>query len=244
MLGGSPANKSHHVSPLEPPYRLIREGLLRGEVIPFLGAGASGGNPSVNWEKGRSDCPPTTAQLSGLLASAANFPVGESLELAKVAQYLHLVGGRKRLHRELHQIFDSNYDPSPVHQFLADLDAPLLIVTTNYDDLIDRALTRRDRKYELVIHTTNPTLSCRVLWRRHDMSAPDDISPNRLQLDLGNLTIVYKMHGAVDRQDPERDQYVITEDDYVDFLTRMTRNRAVPAMIQDAFRLRSVPPPV
>ena len=67
---------------------------------------------------------------------------------------------------------------------------------------------------------------------------PREVSPNRLDIELGERTVVYKMHGAVDRKQPSRDQYVITEDDYVDFLARMTKNKAVPSIFADPFQTR------
>jgi hypothetical protein len=38
-----------------------------------------------------------------------------------------------------------------------------------------------------------------------------------------------KVHGAVDRTDEERDSFVITEDDYIDFLSRTNLSALVPA---------------
>ena len=32
-----------------------------------------------------------------------------------------------------------------------------------------------------------------------------------------------KIHGAVDRAEPDRDSYVITEDHYIDYLTKTER---------------------
>ncbi len=46
------------------------------------------------------------------------------------------------------------------------------------------------------------------------------------------------MHGAVDRREPGRDQYVITEDDYIEFLARMTKNKAIPAIFAEPFQTR------
>jgi len=45
------------------------------------------------------------------------------------------------------------------------------------------------------------------------------------------------MHGTVDRRN-KWDNYVITEDDYVQFLSRMTGYMAVPALFMKAFRER------
>jgi hypothetical protein len=47
--------------------------------------------------------------------------------------------------------------------------------------------------------------------------------------------VILKLHGAVDRRDPDRDSYVITEDHYIDYLTH-TELSGVPATV--AKRLR------
>jgi hypothetical protein len=52
------------------------------------------------------------------------------------------------------------------------------------------------------------------------------------------VTVIYKMHGAMDRRQPRRGQYVITEDDYIDFLARMTKNKAIPAIFAEPFQTR------
>ena len=61
--------------------------------------------------------------------------------------------------------------------------------------------------------------------------------PVKLFIDLKKTTVIYKMHGTVDRRS-KWDNYVITEDDYVDFLSRMTGQTAVPALFMKAFRDR------
>ena len=51
---------------------------------------------------------------------------------------------------------------------------------------------------------------------------------------LKKTTVIYKMHGTVYRRS-KWDNYVITEDDYVDFLSRMTGQTAVPALFMGHF---------
>ncbi|MEK6335345.1 MAG: SIR2 family protein [Acidobacteriota bacterium] len=227
--------------PLNPPYLLIRDGLLKGRVIPLLGSGASIDETrgDATLVPGLGSYLPSANELARHLAEKAGFPEEEELRLTKVAQYYDVVGGRKALNDELHSIFDCDYPLTPVHTFLADIDAPLLIVTTNYDDCIERALKLKNRKYDLVIHTTDTAAGDHLLWWEDGKTEPMKISPNKL--DLGNLddrTVVYKMHGAVDRIFAKRDQYVITEDDYIDFLSRMTKNKAVPAIFAEPFQSR------
>ena len=225
---------------LLPPFPLIRSRLQAGKVIPFLGAGASLGTrqPGMAWKKGEAHCLPTAGELAAHLAKTTVFPDGEPPDLAKVAQYYQVVGGREALDEELRGIFDCDYPLAALHTFLAGVGTPLLIVTTNYDDLIERALRQAGRAYDLVVHTTDAKLGDRLLWWAHGEGEPQEVASNKLDIDFESVTVVYKMHGAVDRKAPKRDQYVITEDDYIDFLARMTKNRAIPAVMAEAFQVR------
>ena len=235
------------MSELIPPYPFILGKLKNSRVIPFLGAGASlgGRQPGATWQKGSGNFLPTAGELAGHLADTTEFPTGESRDLTKVAQYYSVVGGRDALNEELHNIFNCDYQLTSLHTFLADVAAPLLIVTTNYDDLIERALDEKNRQlgdaarpYDVVIHTTEVNSGDRLLWWPHGAPEPREVNPNKLDLDLEERTVIYKMHGAVDRREPSRDQYVITEDDYIDFLARMTKNKAIPAIFAEAFQTR------
>ncbi|HEV2764377.1 MAG TPA: SIR2 family protein [Pyrinomonadaceae bacterium] len=180
---------------------------------------------------------PTAYELAKHLAARMDFPAGEQLDLAKVAQYYSVVGGRVTLDQELHGIFDRDYPLTSLHTSLAQVPAPLLVVTTNYDDLIERAFTAQGREYDVVVHSTDPFSDC-ILWQPHGAPEPHEVNPNKLDIDLQKTTVVYKMHGAVDRRQTGRDQYVITEDDYVDFLARMTKNKAIPAIFAEPFQTR------
>jgi len=235
------------MSQLVPPYPLILNKLNTSKVIPFLGAGASlgGRRPGVIWKHGVKDFLPTAGELASHLADTTEFPPGESRDLTKVAQYYSVIGGRTALNEELHNIFNCDYQLTSLHTLLADVAAPLLIVTTNYDDLIERALDEKNRRskedarpYDVVIHTTEVGKGDRLLWWPYGASEPRAISANKLDIDLMERTVVYKMHGAIDRRQPSRDQYVITEDDYIDFLARMTKNKAIPMIFAELFQTR------
>jgi hypothetical protein len=223
------------VDELVPPYPLIRERLAEGRVIPFLGAGASlGGRTSkATWKKGTTSFLPTGSELAKHLAATTQFPSDHAAELATVAQYFSVIGGRSGLQEELRTIFNTDYPLTSLHAYLASIAAPLLIITTNYDDLIERALRKNKRPYDLVVHTTDTALGDRLLWTRHGELAPQEVLPNKLAIDLKQVTVVYKMHGAVDRDKSARDQYVITEDDYIDFLVRMMKNKAIPSIFAE-----------
>ena len=214
------------------PAPLIRESLHRGAVIPFLGAGASLG---ATLGEGL----PSGPALARALAAKTSFPADEPPDLATVAQWYEVVAGRRPLNRELRGIFArGRFPPTALHRYLAAVEVPLLIVTTNYDDLIERAFDDAHRPYDVVVHSVDPTLGDRLIWWPHGATKPTLVRASKLDIDLATTTVIYQMHGGIDRVDAARDQYVITEDDYVDFLTRLTKRTAFPAIFAEPFEER------
>jgi len=181
---------------------------------------------------------PTANQLATHLANKINFPNEEQKNLAKVAQYYQVVAGRTPLQQELHDIFNCDFPSGQLHSYLTSIEKPILIITTNYDDLIERTFSAHGLSYEVVIHTTDPSLGNNILWWQSNAPQPKRVNPKYLDIDLEHVTVIYKMHGAVVRNQPELDQYVITEDDYIDFISRMTKRNAIPAIFAEPFQKR------
>ena len=229
----------------EPPYGEIVDLLRNGQVVPFLGAGVNFGTrqpPGAKWDDKSPTFLPSGAELSRFLAAKSNFPSADERDrgdLAKVASYFAETSARSRLRQRLHEVFDRDFEPCEIHSYLAALPKPLLIVTTNYDDLTEQAFVRAGKPYDLVVHPTDrKDVGASVLWWRHQAKEPEAVAPNKLFIDLDQTTVIYKMHGTVDRQLKQWDSYVITEEDYVDFLSRMMGQTAVPAQFMRHFRTR------
>lgn len=225
---------------LPPPYPEIYDALTTGKLIPFLGAGAPlyDRNPKrTPWfetQKGKDviSCLPTATELAEHLAKRTQLPEAEKGELTKMAQYFEAVLGPVPLRRRLREIFSYRQEPTPLHKFLAGVPAPLLIVTTNYDDLMERAFANRNKSFDVVIHMTDQS---KVLWFQHGRQQPKAVLSDDLDIDLDRVPVVYKLHGAIDRRQNELGQYVITEDDYVEFLTR---GSVIPPIFADPFQTR------
>lgn len=176
-----------------PPYPYIYQQLMKGEVIPFLGAGvplydrdprktawSSAGAPGIAYL-------PTASEFAAELHKMAALPEAEKGELTRMAQYFRYVIGAEPLQRRLLEVFSFQQPPTPVHQFLAKVQAPLLIVTTNYDDLMERALDDERTPYHVVVHNTDETE--KVLWWKPGAADPEETLPDDIDLPPPHTTV-------------------------------------------------------
>jgi hypothetical protein len=211
-------------------YDLIARRLVKGKVVPVLGAGVnlSERPPHVAWERGR--YLPSGQELATELAKYIGDVAINGQDLARVSQYLAATEGEGSLYDELHDVFDADYPPTLVHRFLArlsrhareaqDVRECMLIVTTNYDDSLERAFAEEDEPYELVTYVAEGR--DRGLFRH--ITTKGELTlirvPNEyVDLRLDQRTVIAKIHGAVDRIHG-LDSFVITEDHYIDYITR------------------------
>jgi hypothetical protein len=226
---------------IEPPYPTIAELLREGGVVPFLGAGVNATIDQAEWDEANPTSLPTGSVLSRLLAKDAQFPSDDErdrTDLAKVSSYYVGAIARRRLRERLRRVFDRPYQPREIHRYLAD-NPPPLIVTTNYDDLLEEAFRAAGRPFDLVVHPTDrKDIEASILWWKHGEDQPRAVPPKKLYVDLSSTSVIYKMHGSVSRVAPQWDSYVITEEDYVNFLSRMTNGTAVPPIFMEHFRGR------
>lgn len=213
------------------PFDIIAGALEAGIVVPFLGAAASAiyRPPGVSgWEPGRPYYP-FGKELAKDLASRGRFPDdARAGDLALVASYyVYRHGDRRLLNQHLRNSLDIPCRPGLLHRLLAAIPKPLLYVTTNYDDLIEQALSKRD--YHLVVDRGE---KARV-WvaRRQGRLREVKAGALREELQPDDIPIVYKLHGCLDRQDPANDSFLITEQDYVDFLGRGAT--LIPSYLQE-----------
>ena len=202
--------------------------LLAGRVIPVLGL------------DGVSD-------LAAHLAQAFSVPDDRPVDLARVSQYVATMKGSGPLYDELHGLFEAAVEPSALHRFLAKLPELLrergaphqLIVSTNYDLALERAFEDAGEELDIVAYVATGTHRGRF-WHRPPGQPPRPIDvPNTYatELSLERRTILLKLHGAVDPL-PEREweSFVITEDDYIDYLGRSELTAVVPVALAAKLR--------
>jgi DNA-binding SARP family transcriptional activator len=201
----------------------IVKALLAGRIVPVIGLDGAG-------------------DLAEHLASAFEVPDDRPVDLARVSQYVATMKGSGPLYDELHARFEAALEPSPLHGFLARLPALLrerrashqLIVSTNYDLALERAFEDAGEEVDVVAYVATGPHRGRF-WHRPPGEAPRPIDvPNTYatELSLERRTILLKLHGAVDPL-PEREweSFVITEDDYIDYLGRSELTAVVPVSL-------------
>jgi len=234
--------------------RFMVDRLSRGVVVPFLGAGVNCcGRPAQFSWRADSAYLPAGAELSLHLAKAAQYPKesdDERKNLLRVAQYLSTTQGGGALRDELHTIFDREYQPTAVHRFFAGLTGVLqaknyprdardlkgfqqLIVTTNYDDLLEQAFRDAGVEFDLLIYKA---MKGSRGWFWHINPKGDAVQiqePNKYDaLSLDVRPVIVKIHGAINRGNPVDDGYVITEDDYIDYLAGADLSNFLPMVIK------------
>ena len=223
-------------------YWLVVSRILDGGVVPFLGAGANlcGRPDGEPWEFGR--YLPSGRELADELARRSRYPVSDDTDLLRVSQYVDAVLGERALYQFLRRTFDADYPPTPLHAPLAEVPEmlrqrqmpPLLVLTTNYDDALERALRERDEEYELLWYEAKRGTACGHFMHHGPEGIVAIERPNEYAaLGAEDRTVIVKLHGAIDRTNPKGDSYVITEDNYIDYLSRSDIAGQIPITVRE-----------
>jgi DNA-binding SARP family transcriptional activator len=193
--------------------------LLSGRLVPVLGA----------------DVP----ELATRLAERFEYPQGNGFALTRVSQYVAVMRGSGPLYDELHELLDAQAAPTVLHRFFATLPPLLrergaphqLIVTTGYDLALEQAFLDAGEVFDVVTYVAaGPG---RGKFCHLDPSGTGTLIdvPNTYasELSLERRTVILKLHGQVDRG-PDRlwESFVVTEDDYIDYLARADVSSALP----------------
>jgi hypothetical protein len=200
-------------------WTLLLRRLKDGRCTPFLGAGAAYG------------ALPLGADIARDWAEKYGYPFEDSTDLVRVAQYVAIeYDGTypKDLIRERFAtaVPPDFHAPDEPHGLLADLKLPIYL-TTNYDDFMARALADRksDPRREL----------CR--WNDRLQGIPSVFETEPGYKPTPANPIVFHLHGMLRVAEREiAHSVVLTEDDYLEFLSNMVRNDAalIPPAVREA----------
>lgn len=214
--------------PAQDHFKDVARATLAGRVIPVLGT--------------------DVAELTLRLAQRFGYPEdGGRVTLASVAQYVAVMKGSGPLYDELHELLDADLPPTPLHRFLASLPAllrvrgvpPQVVVTTSYDTALEKAFEEAGEAVEIVTYLASGRHRGRFCHIAPDSTGRLIEEPNTYatELSLDRNTVILKLHGQVERTPArEWESFVVTEDDYIDYLAQSEIAAAVPVSL--AARLR------
>ena len=220
--------------------QIVARRLATGSVVPFLGAGANlcGRPADVDWQTER--YPPSGHELAEYLAEPYGYPEPDR-DLLRVSQWVDLVSSPRALVDELHTVFSRDYRPNKLHALLAELPGILrgkgsaicgqLILTTNYDDVLERAFGEAEEPVDVVVYETRRGEQQFVHLTPGRERVPIDDAATYREFALEERSVILKIHGDVDRDDLQRDTFVVTEDHYIDYLAGEGVRALIPAYL-------------
>jgi hypothetical protein len=227
---------------------VLKHMVNEGDLVPFLGSRLMGGHPdSPNSAKSLPDAEELAADL------AERFGLTDKhLDLPEIAQYVYMTHGSPDLYRTLRQILTTDCQPGPVHRFLARFPQMLealglekryqLIVSTNFDNALEQAFDDEKEPYDLAFYMASGSDKGKFVHFPYDSEPEAIASPNAYgKLPFGEecelkRSLILKIYGAVDGNVGAyrwKENYVITEDQYIDYLSRSPIENLVPIQILD-----------
>jgi hypothetical protein len=192
------------------------------KCTPFIGAGAC-----VPWL-------PLGANIAKDWASKHNYPLEDSYQLSRVAQFLAIENGndlypKNILSRLIKEIkppdFSLDKFRNTPYAILADLNLPIYI-TTNYDHFMEAALKSKGKE----------PISEFCRWNNYAEVAGIEsklLKKSKFQPSISQ-PLVYHLHGEINI--PQ--SMVLTENDYIDFIVTLSKsngNSIIPPIIRRTF---------
>ena len=162
--------------------------------------------------------------------------------------------GERRLYTAVRELVATHARPTEVHRFLARFPAAVrglgqrpcyqLIVDANYDSGLERAFEDENEPFDYAVYMAQTGWFVHVPWGEHasEPTATTIVEPRRYVEfpidDDGQLqrTIIVKIHGGPDGGEGGiawRNNYVITEDQYIDYLPTHNIQDHLPIQLLD-----------
>jgi hypothetical protein len=219
-------------------YVEVINGMLEGTVVPVLGPGIRASQSNLD-------------HLAGPLAE--QFEMHAS-GLAEVAQHVAVSLGERRLYTALKELVSSESAPTDVERFLAEFPGLLrrsgmppryqLIISANYDSGLERAFEDANEPFDYMVYVESSGWFVHVPWGERAAApvAKTIVEPRRYVefpiTDDGQLerSIIVKIHGGPDGHEGGiawRNNYVVTEDQYIDYLPTHNIQDHLPIQILD-----------
>jgi hypothetical protein len=218
-------------------------------IVAFLGA-------AVNAED--SQTLPDDEMLARYLSAKVKLQP-ESCDLAEVAQYARALRGEQRVFQLLREGLPVAPEPGHVQRYLAGLPKRLeqlnlqkryqMIVTPKYDAALERAFREQNEPFDVVIYmgpgSDAPGKFVHIPWDRPavTIAVPNEYRelPIRRDMEL-ERTLIVRTNGSADDPDVNytwKDNYVVTEDHYIQYLSGSPLSGLIPGQIIEKLKSAS-----
>ena len=139
----------------------IADAVGRGQCLLFLGAGVHGAPPPASpYVYPKEQRPPLGGARSQWLAEkcdlATQYPNEDTKNLQRTSLFYETMRTRRQLVQEIEAVVQTEKKPSPVLRALAELGFTL-IITTNYDQLLERALRDAGSEPRVTVYSPDST---------------------------------------------------------------------------------------
>jgi hypothetical protein len=218
--------------PLLKSYSALAEAFKQGNLVLMLGPGI---NPTAM---------PSPTQLAKNLAASLSekYPSYASendghSELVRISQHATVLENSDWLNQQLLTMLGQSFNPTPLHHFLASLPNLLrskvknpiypIFITINYDSLLEEAFDQAREPYDLLCYSDEDNRPRFLHQPPGDkQNWIGDYDPSRyLELKPEVRPVIIKLYGMLERLKTERDNPVVTEDDFLRYMARMDINR-------------------
>lgn len=200
----------------------IREGLLTGAVVPYLGPN------SLTGVKDQDNGQPIPADSDSLiLAMNGGRPMAPKLmyEFSRAAMNLELKKGRKFIERILTETYAKRqWSRSELHSWLAEKNLPY-VIDTNRDEQLQQAY--EDRRHTLVLGLARMA-GTDYRFKIFEFTGESYVERS-LETADPDLPVVFKPLGTP-RPEPS---FVASDADFVDYITELMGGFAIPKFLKD-----------
>lgn len=160
----------------------------------------------------------------------------QALAIAKrnlrcLAQYEKLGSSISDVYQNLRIFFESSLRVNKLHRFFAELPRKMkakgyplpykLLVTTNYDDMLERAFTEVNQPYDLVFYVAEGTDNKRFQYKPYEESNRSIRSEQEVLKN--DRPVILKLYGSV-----KNENFVITEEHHINYLVHQQIEQLLP----------------
>lgn len=219
-------------------YSALAERICRGEIVLFLGSEiAEDYGNTIRTER----------QVADKLASQTRYDNSER-RLSSVAEYMRLQPeyGPSGLWSRLQKAIEEGETEAALYQLLARINAPLVLISSAYDDTLERSFKATNKPFvELssIVNRSDDYDVGQVIVSYSDNFAADrayaEEELSALKLYEAGYSIIYKIRGSCcsgSDSELKRDALTVSESDY--FIFARYAEKIIPSYLAKQFRGR------